>query len=94
MLAATTGGVLLRGPALAIRHHGVFVKCLDFLDPQCEKGPWDRKAASLKSHMRVHLEQGSNMETSKEMVDAIRSSGVFLESMLHYAAHCKTNTPL
>ena len=47
----------------------------DFSDPQGGKGPCDRKAASLKSHMRVHLNQGSNIETSKEMVDAIQSSG-------------------
>ena len=51
------------------------MKRLDFSDPQCGKGPCDRKAASLKSHMRVHLNQGSNIETSKEMVDAIQSSG-------------------
>ena len=47
----------------------------DFKDPQCGKGPSDKKAASLKSHMRVHLNQGSNIETPKEIVDAIQSSG-------------------
>ena len=51
------------------------MKRLDFLDPQNGKSPCDRKAASLKSHMRVHLNQGSNIDTSKELVDAIRSSG-------------------
>ena len=63
------------GASFAIRHHEVFVKLLDFSDPQCGKGLCDRKAASLKLHMRVHLNQGSNIETSKEMVDAIQSSG-------------------
>ena len=51
------------------------MKRLDFSDPQGGKGPCDRKAASLKSHMRVYLNQGSNIETSREMGDAIQSSG-------------------
>lgn len=51
------------------------MKRLDFSDPQGGKGSCERKAASLKSHMRVHLNQGFNIETSKEMVDAIQSSG-------------------
>ena len=58
-------GVFIVGASFAIRHHEVFVKRLDFSDPQCGKGPCDRKAASLNSHMRVHLNQGSNIETSK-----------------------------
>ena len=81
--------------SFASQCHGVSVKHLDFSDPQGGKGSCERKAASLKSHMRVHLNQGSNIETSKEMVDVIQSSGVFLESMLFYAAHCKkTKNPL
>ena len=63
------------GASFAIRHHEVFVKRLDFSEPQCGKGPCDRKAASLKSHMRVHLNQGSNIKTCKELVVTIRSSG-------------------
>ena len=43
------------GASFASRCHGVSVKRLDFSDPQGGKGPCDRKAASLKSHMRVHL---------------------------------------
>ena len=61
--------------SFASRCHGVSVKRLDFSDPQGGKGLCDRKAASLKSHMRAHLNQGSNIETSKEMLDAIQSSG-------------------
>ena len=68
-------GATIVGASFTSRCHGVFVKRLDFSDPQCGKGPCDRKAASLKSHMRVHLNQGSNIETSKEMVDAIQSPG-------------------
>lgn len=68
-------GATIVGASFASRCHGVSVKRLDFSDPQGGKGPCDRKAASLKSHMRVHLNQGFNIETSKEMVDAIQSSG-------------------
>ena len=54
---------------------GVTVKRLDFSDAQSRKDPCDRKAASIKSHMKIHLNQGSNIDTAKEMVDAIQSSG-------------------
>ena len=51
------------GASFASRLHGVSVKLHeDFSDPQDGKGPCDRKGASLKSHMRVHLNQGSNIE--------------------------------
>ena len=54
---------------------GVSVKHMCFSDPQGGKGPCDRKAASIKLHVRVYLNQGSNVETGKEMVDAIQSLG-------------------
>ncbi|KAK3712196.1 hypothetical protein QZH41_018426 [Actinostola sp. cb2023] len=56
------------------QYHGVSVKRMDFSDPQGGKGPCDRKAASIKAHMRVHLNEGNNIETAKQMVDAIQSS--------------------
>jgi len=68
-------GATIVGASFANRCHGVSVKRLDFSYPQGGKGPCDRKAASLKSHMRVHLNQGFNIETSKEMVDLMQSSG-------------------
>ena len=68
-------GATIVGASFASCCHGVSVKHLDFSDPQGDKGPCDRKAASLKSHMRIHLNQGSNIKTSKEMVDTIQSSG-------------------
>ena len=67
-------GATIAGASFVSQCHGVSVKRMDFSDPQGGKGPCDRKAASIKSHMRVHLNQGSNIETSKEMVDAIQSS--------------------
>ena len=43
--------------------HGVFVRCLDFSDPQGRKGAYDRKAASIKSHMRIYHNAGNDIET-------------------------------
>ena len=54
---------------------GVSIKRLDFSDPQGGKGPCDRKAVTIKSHLRVHLNSGSDIKTPAEMSDAILSSG-------------------
>ena len=54
---------------------GVTIKRLDFSDPQGGKGPCDRKAATIKSHMRIHLNSGNDIETPTQMRDAILSSG-------------------
>lgn len=48
---------------------------LDFSDPQGGKGSCDRKAASIKSHMRMYLNSGQDVETAEQMQDAIESSG-------------------
>ena len=39
--------------------HGVFVRRLDFSDPQGGKGACDRKAASIKSHMLIYHNAGT-----------------------------------
>ena len=57
------------------QQHGVTVKRMDFCDPQGGKGACDRKSAAIKSHMKVYLNSGSNIETSDEMKEAILSSG-------------------
>lgn len=48
---------------------------MDFSDPQGGKGACDRKAATIKAHIRVHLNEGHDVETANQMVDAIQSSG-------------------
>jgi len=63
------------GASFEDQFHGVSVKRMDFSDPQGGKGPCDRKAASIKSHMRVYLNEGNNIETASEVVKAIQSSG-------------------
>ena len=54
---------------------GVTIKRLDFSDPQGGKGPCDRKAATIKLHMKIHLNSGNDIETPTQMKDAILSSG-------------------
>ncbi|KAK3715613.1 hypothetical protein QZH41_000987 [Actinostola sp. cb2023] len=53
----------------------VTIKRLDFSDPQGGKGASDRKAATIKSHMRIHLNAGHDIETPAQMYDAVLSSG-------------------
>ena len=54
---------------------GVCIQHLDFSDPQGGKGSCDRKAATIKSHMRLHLNAGNDVATGDEMMKAIKSSG-------------------
>ena len=54
---------------------GVSIKHLDFSDPQGGKAACDRKAATIKSHMRIHLNAGNDIETPVQMRDAILSCG-------------------
>ena len=57
------------------KSHGVTVERLDFSDPQGDKGARDRKAATVKAHIRVHLNEGHDVETASQMVEAMQSSG-------------------
>ena len=54
---------------------GVMIKRLDFSDPQGGKGACDRKAATIKSHMNIHLNAGHDIETPSQMFEVILSSG-------------------
>ena len=56
-------------------HDDVSIKRLDFSDPQGGKGSCDRKAATIKSHMKIHFNSGNDIESPAQMKDAILSSG-------------------
>ena len=57
------------------RAEGVCIKRFDYSDPKGGKGSCDRKAATIKSHMRLHLNAGNDITTGDEMMKAIKSSG-------------------
>ena len=48
---------------------------MDFSDPQGGKGSCDRKAATIKSHMAIHLNSGHDIESVSQMQEAIESFG-------------------
>ena len=48
---------------------------MDFSDPQGGKGACDRKAATIKAHIKVHLNEEHDVETASQMADAMHSSG-------------------
>ena len=68
-------GATIIGASKASQFHGVTVKRLDFSDPQAGKGACDRKAATIKARMRIHLNEGNEIENAAQMVEAMRSSG-------------------
>ena len=68
-------GASISGASLLAKDTGVFVRRMDFSDSQGGKGACDRKAASIKSHMKIHLNDGYNIETGREMIAAMLSSG-------------------
>ena len=53
--------------------NGLRLARMDFLDAQGGKGPCDRKAATIKSHMAGYLNSGLDIETASQMLEAINS---------------------
>ncbi|KAM7432982.1 hypothetical protein ABFA07_016683 [Porites harrisoni] len=46
---------------------------IDFSDPQCSKGPCDRKAAQIKTHVKQYINQGHSLTTPADLKRAIDS---------------------
>ncbi|CAB4000825.1 RNA-directed DNA polymerase from transposon X-element, partial [Paramuricea clavata] len=65
--------VLLSVNQIATKHN--MKLSMDFSDPQGGKGSCDRKAATIKTKMRIHLNEGHDIETAEQMVAAIESQG-------------------
>lgn len=51
------------------------IKRVDFSDPQGGKGPCDRKAATVKAHVRRYINEGHDVTTPPQFKDAILSNG-------------------
>ena len=56
-------------------NYGIKVARLDFSEPQGGKGSCNRKAASIKNHMKSYLFSGHNIETADEMKCTMESTG-------------------
>ena len=46
--------------------NNLFLRRMDFSDPQGGKGSCDRKAATIKSHMAIHLNSGHDIESASQ----------------------------
>ncbi|XP_068737986.1 uncharacterized protein [Montipora capricornis] len=54
---------------------GIHVKRVDFSDPQGGKGPCDRKAATIKTHVRQYINEGHDVLTAHDFKEAMLSHG-------------------
>ena len=54
---------------------GIRVKRVDLSDPQECKGPCDRKAATIKSHVQRYISEGHDVVTAHDFKEAILSYG-------------------
>ena len=54
---------------------GIKVVCMDFSDPQGDKGVVDRLAATCKNHIWTYINAGNNVTTTAEMKEALLSYG-------------------
>ena len=69
-----SGGTII-GAIQAGKSHRVTVQILNFSDPQGGKGACNREAATVQAHIRVYLNEGHDVETASQMVEAMQSSG-------------------
>jgi len=54
---------------------GIHVKRVDFSDPQGGKGPCDRKAATIKTHVRQYINESHDVLTAHDFKEAMLSHG-------------------
>lgn len=54
---------------------GITLSRVDFSDPQGGKGPCDRKAASIKAHVRRFINEGHDVQTAEDLETAMLSAG-------------------
>ena len=69
-----SANTILACPAIE-KSSGVRIARIDFSDPQGGKGAADRMAATCKSHIRIHLNEGNDVSSANQMRDALLSGG-------------------
>jgi hypothetical protein len=68
-------GLLIASCFLMKKNTGVTIRRADFSDPQGGKGACDRKAASIKAHVRRYINEGHDVQNAQDLRDAIISEG-------------------
>jgi len=66
---------MLSACRLLSQETGVQIKRVDFSDPQGGKGSCDRKAATIKGHVRRYINEGHDVLTAADLKEAILSYG-------------------
>lgn len=66
--------MLITVPQIAKRR-GLHISQIDLSESQARKGACDLKAATIKSHMAVHVNSGHDIETATQLKEAIESCG-------------------
>ena len=54
---------------------GIPIRRVDFSDPQGGKGPCDRKAATVKAHVRRYINEGHDVLNANDFLNAMLSNG-------------------
>lgn len=68
-------GAMIAASCLMEELTGIKVQRIDFSDPQGGKGICDRKAATIKSHVRQYINEGHDVVNAKQLQEAILSYG-------------------
>ena len=73
---------------------GIAVQRVDFSDPQGGKGSCDRKAATVKAHVRRFINEGHDVLNANDFMNAMMSSGGIpdVRVVIVDAASTKRNT--
>ena len=69
------GVVMLSACRLMGEATGIHVRRVDFSDPQGGKGPCDRRAATIKTHVRYYINEGHDVLTAHDFMEAMLPHG-------------------
>ncbi|KAK3711284.1 hypothetical protein QZH41_015004, partial [Actinostola sp. cb2023] len=67
--------VMLASCSLMKEKTGISVQRVDFSDPQGGKGPCDRKAATVKAHVRRYVSEGHDVQNAQQFQQAMLANG-------------------
>lgn len=69
--------IMIAACSLMKKRTGINVRRVDFSDPQGGKGPCDRKAATIKAHVRKYINEGNDVQTAQDFQKSMLSgSGI------------------